>query len=84
MQHQPLPVEAEVNNRRNAPIVGADGQGTAVSVFALLVSGPGTVPRSGGISTPTSQSEVHPLLGRDLSGLLTAQASEAEGAWSTS
>jgi len=70
----------------------------------LLVSGPGIVPRSGGISTPTSHvdliptllglagidreeaaaviqathSEVHPLPGRDLSGLLTAQASEAE------
>jgi hypothetical protein len=84
MQHQPLPVEAEVYNRRNAPIVGADGQGTAVSVFALLMSCPGIVPRSGGISTPASHSEEHPLLGRDLSGLLTAQASEAEVAWSTS
>jgi arylsulfatase A-like enzyme len=70
----------------------------------LLVSGPGIVPRLGGISTPTSHvdliptllglagidadgaaaviqathSEVHPLPGRDLSGLFTAQASEAE------
>ena len=70
----------------------------------LLVSGPGIVPRTGGISTPTShgdliptlmelagidreeaaaviqatRSEEHPLSGRDLSGLLTAQASEAE------
>ena len=73
-------------------------------MVTLLVSGPGIVPRSGGISTPTSHvdliptllglagidreeaaaviqathSEVHPLPGRDLSGLLTAQASEAE------
>ena len=70
----------------------------------LLVSGPGIVPRSQGISTPTSDvdlipallglagidadgpaavirashSEVHPLAGCDLSGLLTAQATEAE------
>ena len=44
----------------------------------LLVSGPGIVPRSGGISTPTSHSEVHPLPGRDINGLLTAQASKAE------
>ena len=71
---------------------------------SLLVSGPGIVPRSKGISTPTSHvnliptllglagidreeaaafilathSEVHPLPGRDFSGLLTAQTSEAE------
>lgn len=70
----------------------------------LLVSGPGIVPVSGGISTPTSHvdllptllglagidvqeaaaviqtthREVHPLPGRDLSALLTGQASEAE------
>jgi arylsulfatase A-like enzyme len=70
----------------------------------LLVSGPGIVPVSGGISTPTSHvdllptllglaginleeaaavvqathSEVHPLPGRDLSALLTGQASETE------
>jgi arylsulfatase A-like enzyme len=70
----------------------------------LLVSGPGIVPVSGGIRTPTSHvdliptllglagidvdeasrviqashSEVHPLPGRDLSTLLTGQASEAE------
>ena len=70
----------------------------------LLVSGPGIVPQSGGISTPTSHvdlvptllglagidvdqaasvlqathSDVHPLPGRDLSALLTGQASEAE------
>lgn len=69
----------------------------------LLVSGPGIVPVSGGISIPTSHvdllptllglagidvhgaaaaiqtthSEVHPLPGRDLSALLTGQASEA-------
>lgn len=71
---------------------------------SLLVSGPGIVPRSGGISTPTSHveliptllglagidreeaaaviqathSEVHPLPGRDLTGLLAAQVSVAE------
>ena len=70
----------------------------------LLVNGPGIVPRSGGISIPTSHvdllptllgladidvneaaaliqathSEVQPLPGRDLSALLTGQASEAE------
>ena len=70
----------------------------------LLLSGPGIVPRSGGISTPTSHvdllptllglagidvdeaaaviqsthSEVQPLPGRDLSALLTGQASETE------
>lgn len=70
----------------------------------LLVSGPGIVAPSGGISTPTSHvdllptllgladidvneaaaviqathSEVHSLPGRDLSALLTGQASEAE------
>ncbi len=70
----------------------------------LLLSGPGIVTKSGGISTPTSHvdllptllglagidvneaaaviqathSEVQPLPGRDLSALLTGQASEAE------
>jgi len=72
----------------------------------LLLSGPGIVTKSGGISTPTSHvdllptllglagidvneaaaviqsthSEVQPLPGRDLSALLTGQASEAEAA----